>query len=75
MKRMERPEAMRSAAMLALPGTARPARQVSPMMRPSRLRMQEMRCSVRSMPARLSSPNAPSCNTHFEVITIQEPQC
>ncbi len=60
MKRIERPEAMRSAAMLALPGMDLPARQVSPMMRPSRLRMQEIRCSVRSIPARLSSPNAPS---------------
>lgn len=63
MKRIDRPEAMRSAAMMALPGMALPARQVSPMMRPSRLRMQEMRCSVRSIPARLSSPNAPSCNS------------
>ena len=32
--------------------------------RPSRLRMAEMRCSVRSMPARLSSPNTPMrCTT------------
>ncbi len=57
----ERPAATRSAASAALPQTARPARQVRPMTRPSRLRRQEMRCSVRSMPARLSPPNAPSC--------------
>jgi hypothetical protein len=50
-----------SAAMAALPGTARPARQVRPTMRPSRLRIHDMRCSVRSMPALLSSPNSPSC--------------
>ena len=47
--------------MAALPSTARPARHVRPTMRPSRLRMQEMRCSVRSIPALLSSPKSPSC--------------
>ena len=41
-----------------VPKTARPTRQVSPTMRPRRLRMAEMRCRVRSMPARLSSPNS-----------------
>ena len=50
-----------SAAMAALPRTARPARQVRPTMRPSRLRIHDMRCSVRFMPALLSSPNSPSC--------------
>ena len=61
MKRMDFPEATMSAAMAALPRTARPARQVRPTMRPSRLRIHDMRCSVRSMPALLSSPNSPSC--------------
>ena len=45
--------------IVIVPNTARPTRQVMPTMRPSRLRIAEMRCSVRSMPARLSSPNAP----------------
>ena len=45
--------------MRIVPNTARPTRQVRPTMRPLRLRMQEMRCSVRSMPARLSLVNSP----------------
>ena len=61
MKSIELPDATRSAAIAALPSTARPARHVRPTMRPSRLRMQEMRCSVRSIPALLSSPKSPSC--------------
>ena len=68
MKRIDFPEATRSAAMAALPGTARPARQVRPTMRPSRLRMHEMRCSVLSMPALLSSPKSPSCATVQEFV-------
>ncbi len=50
---------MMSSMIAIVPKTARPTRQVRPTMRPRRLRMQEMRCSVRSMPARLSSPNSP----------------
>ena len=42
-----------------VPKTARPTRQVRPTILPLRLRMAVMRCSVRSMPARLSSPNEP----------------
>ena len=44
--------------MIAIvPKTARPTRHVSPTILPLRLRIAEMRWSVRSMPARLSSPN------------------
>ena len=50
------PDSMRSSIILMVPKIARPTRQVSPTMRPSRLRMAEIRCRVRSIPARLSSP-------------------
>ena len=43
-----------------VPVTARPTRIVRPTMRPERLRIAETRWSVRSMPARLSSPNWPT---------------
>ena len=46
-----------------VPNTARPMRQVRPTIFPFRLRIAEMRCSVRSMPARLSSPNVPMWST------------
>src|SRR5438477_11769570 len=39
---------------------ARPTRQVTPTIWPPRLRITEMRWSVRSMPARLLSPNDPT---------------
>ena len=55
------PLSTRSRTICALPLMARPTRHVRPMMRPVRLRMQLMRCSVRSMPARLSPPNSPTC--------------
>ena len=45
----------------APPAMARPTRHVSPTTLPARLRMQEMRCRVLSMPARLSPPNSPTC--------------
>ncbi len=63
---MDLPLLARSAMSAALPVTARPTRQVSPTMPPSRLRRQLMRCSVRSMPARLSSPNSPTCVSSAE---------
>ena len=53
------PERAKSSMSLMVPNTARPTRQVRPMTRPRRLRMAEMRCSVRSRPARLSPPNSP----------------
>lgn len=58
---MDAPDSTRSATICALPRMARPTRQVRPMMRPARLRRQEMRCSVREMPARLSPPKSPTC--------------
>ena len=59
-RRMLFPLITRSSMMRIVPYTARPMRQVSPTTFPRRLRMAEMRCSVRSMPARLSSPNSPT---------------
>ena len=47
--------------MEADPEIARPTRQVSPTTRPARLRMQEMRWRVLSIPARLSPPKSPTC--------------
>ena len=55
----ERPET-RSAAASAEPRTARPTRHVRPTTLPSLLRSAETRCSVRSTPALLSSPNSPT---------------
>ena len=57
------PDSTMSRMMSIVPNTARPMRQVRPTTLPARLRMAEMRCSVRSMPARLSSPKAPMCST------------
>ena len=53
------PDSTRSLMISIVPKTARPMRQVRPTILPLRLRIAEMRCSVRSMPARLSSPNEP----------------
>ena len=58
--KMELPPRMRSAAIAALPRTARPTRHVSPTTFPARLRMQLILCSVLSMPALLSSPKSPT---------------
>ncbi len=54
------PLSTRSWMMSIVPYTARPTRQVMPTISPRRLRMAEMRCSVRSMPARLSASKAPT---------------
>ena len=54
---------MMSRTISTVPKTARPTRRVKPMMAPFRLRMAEMRCSVRAMPARLSSPKSPMRST------------
>ena len=45
--------------MAIVPNTARPTRQVKPTISPVRFRIAEIRCSVRSIPARLSPPNSP----------------
>ena len=57
---VERPVSMTSRTMSTVPTTARPTRQVRPTIWPRRLRSAEMRCRVRSMPARLSGPKAPT---------------
>ncbi len=59
------PALARSAAIAALPNTARPIRQVRPTTLPSRFLMALMRCSVRSMPALLSPPNCPACKSFY----------
>ena len=53
------PPSTMSRMMSMVPNTARPMRQVRPTTLPARLRMALIRCSVRSIPARLSSPKAP----------------
>lgn len=58
---MDFPTIAKSAASEALPVTARPTLHVNPTIVPSRFRMQLMRWSVRSKPARLSSPKLPTC--------------
>jgi hypothetical protein len=57
---MEEPLQMRSRTSSALPVIARPTRQVRPTTLPERLRIALMRCSVASMPARLSPPKSPT---------------
>ena len=63
MIRIDFPVSTKSLMISIVPYTARPMRQVSPTILPLRLRMALMRWSVRSMPARLSSPNEPMCST------------
>ena len=63
MIRIDFPVSTKSVMISIVPYTARPMRQVSPTILPLRLRMALMRWSVRSMPARLSSPNEPMCST------------
>ena len=59
MIRIERPASMWSRRISIVPKTERPTRQVRPTTRSDRLRIAEMRWSVRSMPARLSPPKLP----------------
>ncbi len=59
-KQIDLPLRITSSTMSIVPYTARPTRQVSPTMRPVRLRIALMRCSVCSIPARLSPPNGDS---------------
>ena len=63
MIRIDFPVSTKSLMISMVPKTARPIRQVSPTILPFRLRMALIRWSVRSMPARLSSPNVPMCST------------
>ena len=58
------PPSSRSRTMATVPNTARPTRQVRPTTSPRRLRIALMRCRVRSMPARLSAPNASQTAHH-----------
>ena len=53
-----------------VPNTARPMRQVRPTTLPARLRMAEMRCSVRSIPARLSSPKRADVVDHVGDVAL-----
>ena len=59
MIRIDFPVSTKSWMISIVPKTARPIRQVRPTILPLRLRIALMRWSVRSMPARLSSPNVP----------------
>ena len=59
------PSSIKSWMMSMVPYTARPTRKVSPTTSPRRLRIPEMRCRVRSMPARLSSSKSPRRSTTY----------
>ena len=63
--RIDFPVSTMSRMMSMVPKTARPMRQVRPTILPLRLRMAVMRWSVRSMPARLSSPKVPMWSTTY----------
>lgn len=58
----EAPSLIKSRSILALPETARPTRQVNPIIVPFRFLMELMRCRVRLMPARLSMAKSPTCH-------------
>jgi hypothetical protein len=63
MIRIDFPVSTKSLMISIVPNTARPIRHVSPTILPFRFRIALIRWSVRSMPARLSSPNEPMCST------------
>ena len=65
--RIDFPDSTKSSMISIVPKTARPTRQVRPTILPVRLRMALMRWSVRSMPARLSSPNVPMWSTTYSM--------
>ena len=59
MIRIDFPDSMWSRRISIVPKTERPTRQVRPTTRSARFLIAEMRCSVRSIPARLSPPKSP----------------
>src|SRR6476469_351057 len=63
MIRIDFPVSTKSLMISIVPYTARPIRHVSPTIFPFRFRIALIRCRVRSIPARLSSPNDPMCST------------
>ncbi len=65
MMRIDWPDSTRSSMISMVPKTALPTRQVRPTTLRLRLRMALIRCSVRSMPARLSSPKEPTWSTTY----------
>jgi hypothetical protein len=58
--KMERPPSTKSRIIAALPDTARPTRQVRPMICILRFRMALIRCKELLIPERLSSENSPT---------------
>lgn len=58
----EAPSLTKSRNRLALPDTARPTRQVSPIIAPFLFLMALIRCKVLLIPARLSIAKSPTCN-------------
>ena len=63
MIRIDFPLSTKSLMISIVPKTALPIRQVRPTILPLRLRIALIRWSVRSIPARLSSPNVPMWST------------
>ena len=59
MIKIDFPDSIWSRKISMVPNTERPTRQVRPTTRSERFLIAEMRCSVRSMPARLSPPKSP----------------
>lgn len=62
MTNKEAPSSIKSRNKLALPDTARPTRQVNPMIAPFRFLIPLIRCKVLLIPARLSTAKSPTCN-------------
>ncbi len=58
--RIDLPVSTKSRIIPIVPNTARPTRQVKPIILPLRLRMALIRCKVCSIPARLSPPKFPT---------------
>lgn len=57
----EAPSLTKSRNKLALPDTARPTRQVKPIIAPFLFLIALIRCSVLLIPARLSTAKSPTC--------------
>lgn len=72
MSNREAPSLTRSRNALALPDSARPTRQVNPIIAPFRFLIALIRCKVLLMPALLSTAKSPTCNMRNHQISINQ---
>lgn len=67
MTKMEPPPSIKSLIISALPETARPTRQVRPIICVLRFRMALIRCKELSIPERLSSEKSPTYKNQVHI--------